>query len=60
MGDAVGSASARLATTSGSFGGSSGNTLYRQEIAAATGTLGQLAGASASVKTAANTLKGFF
>ncbi len=60
MGDAVGAASARLATTSGSFGGASGNTLYRQEIAAATGTLGQLAGASASVKTAANTLKGFF
>lgn len=60
MSDAVGAATQRLGAAAGNFGGSSANTLYRQEIGSATTALGQLSGAAASVKVAANTLKGFF
>ena len=60
MADAVGSASQRLSTSAGSFGGSSTDSLHRQSIVSATATLTQLSGAASSVRSAASTLKGFF
>lgn len=60
MGEAIGSASGRLSDTAGDYSGGSANTLYRQEIDSATTALTQLNVAAMSVKTATNTLKGFF
>lgn len=60
MGDAIGSASGRLSDAAGDYSGASANTLFRQEINSAATALTQLNVAAASVKTATNTLKGFF
>ena len=58
--DLMSSASAKLGARSTTFNGASGGSLHGQQIASATGTMSTLATAAGSIKTAANTLKGFF
>lgn len=58
--DLLSSASGKLGARSGKFDGASGGSLHRQQIASATGTMSTLATAAGSLKSAANTLKGFF
>lgn len=60
MADVLGSASTKLQATSTAYSGRSASSLHRQQIASATDTMGQLARATSSVRSMADSLRGVF
>lgn len=60
MSDLLSSASTKLGLRAGNFDSAGAGSLHREQIASATSTMGTMATAAGSLKSAANTLKGFF